>query len=509
MQQVLCPYYVWMAAWAAVTWGGTLAHAQYTDFGHVGDHLVFAYWSVEDDTNTNVAVHAHRGVRDSKGEETPAAVAQVAVRDRMGKIATEFKICLMPGDSWTATLTAGGLRVGDPGECDERIHQGGGTRTGQLVVTPKPGEVIALGAATSGWLDVWQTPAKALKDGPDEDTEPDHVTDKTEGHFVSGEATLVSPRSGFASTYNARAVRLCGDKVDLPATGDDPTSSRSGYLSWWISATYPDETPSDASDDRVDTGDGCWKIDQDGDGDYDTDRERHPLLYAVAGTRRSLLGRWTALSDENVWTYTKVVLTFPQTPLRYEGKNAEGAEVMGTDPLSLLVFDTKGELVLDSRAVLLGQNVNVCTFAPTEAMEDAPGMMPGLSCNGERVGPLQGTSGGFRFFNNTAVVIDDAGTVTNDGTEATDLSVKKATAADGSGMGGRPKGGQVPDANYRFGVVGLVFSYFRGTDGVEYDQVTQLGMEFTPAKDSDDAVYSQFTDPHGTAEDERTDNPFM
>ncbi len=498
--------YVWLAVWAAVAWSFAPAEAQYIESRGRGDHLLFAYWSVEDDTNTNVAVHRHRGVREQVSEEAPS-VAQVAVRDRMGKIATEFKICLMPGDSWTATLTAAGLRVGSPGACDEKIHQGGSTRTGQLVVTPKPGEVVTLGSATSGWLDVWKTPANTLKDGADADTEPDHVPN-SDLAVLGGVATLVSPGAGFASSYNAVALRGCGDWVH---TGS--SSGERGYRNWNLQVTYPDLTPDRSVGERVDTGDGCWNMDRNANGvvqekktgalaDWD---EVDPISEALTqvsttGGKRLLVGEWTALDDENVQTHTKVVITFPQTPLRYEGqKTAGGAKVMATDPVSILVFDVDGELALDSREVLLDQDVNVCTFLPQAlAMEETMGLNPGLSCNGRRVGTLQGaTSGLFRIFNNTAVTLDGE-LVTNDGTEATDLSVKKATAGANTGdPPTRPKGGQVPDGNYRFPMIGLVFSYFKGTDGREYDQIAPLsGGSFTVG-----------SDPAGTAEDARTDAP--
>ncbi len=512
MSQVLRPY-VLMAAWAAVAWSfappAADAQTPYHEPRGVGEHLLFAYWSVEDDTNTNVAVHVPRGVRSMASEEKPS-VAQLVVRDRMGKIATEFKICLMPGEAWTATLTAAGLRVGDPGECDERIHQGGGTRTGKLVVTPKQGEVVTLGTATSGWLDVWLTPAKALKDGPDEDTEPDHAN---ANFFLDGEATLVSPGAGFASSYDAVALRSCGDWVNI--LGDswfDSETGQKGYRAWSIAPTYPDRTPNDATDDRVDTGDGCWTMDKDGNGVVGEEKTGSSALWdeidpvsqglrvgppSYFAARNTLVGRWTALSDANVQTHTKVVLTFPQTPLRYEGKNAEGVKVMGTDPVSVLVFDTEGGVALDSREVELAQDVNVCTFLPAGS-EAAPGLLPGLSCNGKLVGALQGTSGGFRFFNHTAVTLDGAGTVTNAGTEASGFGIKQPTAGDGSNAA-RPAGGQVPDAKYRFPVVGLVFSYFRGTDGAAYDQVKPLKGDWRPVT----------ADPAGTDEGDRKDNPYL
>ncbi len=49
----------------------------------------------------------------------------------MGQVATKFKICLMPGDAWTAALMQTRLRVGDPGACGSRIHQGGAALGGE------------------------------------------------------------------------------------------------------------------------------------------------------------------------------------------------------------------------------------------------------------------------------------------------------------------------------------------------------------------------------------------
>ncbi len=121
--------------------------------------------------------------------------------------------------------------------------------------------MVTLGPATSGWLDVWLTPAKALKDGPDADTEPDHVIIPPPGTaYMGGVATLVSPGSGFASSYDAAAVRACGDWVNL----DDNTEEN--YYNSPTRATYSD-SDSDATNDRVDTGDGCWAMDKDGDGE--------------------------------------------------------------------------------------------------------------------------------------------------------------------------------------------------------------------------------------------------
>ncbi len=301
-----------------------------------------------------------------------------------------------------------------------------------------------------GWLDVWLTPAHALQDGPDADAEPDHVIpNPAAGVFLGGVAPLVSPGSGFASSYAAVTLRTCGEWTNTVDTAE------ANYLNSPLTATYRD-SDNDATNDRVDTGDGCWTIDMDGDGVVDekktgasaTWNEVDPISRALTDVvtvltgKRTLVGQWTALSDANVRAHTKVGLTLPQTPLRYEGqKTAGGAKVRGTDPVSILVFDADGGMALDSREVLLAQDVNVCTFLSAGMALEAAGRLPGLACHGRLVGALQGTSGIFRLFNNTAVTLNDAGIVTNDGTEARGLSVKRATAADGSGMGTRPAGG--------------------------------------------------------------------
>ena len=88
-----------------------------------------------------------------------------------------------------------------------------------------------------------------------------------------------------------------------------------------------------------------------------------------------------------------------------------------------------------------------------------------LSCNGTKVGDLAGTGGFFRLFNNT--VENDANTDgdhvdtgDSDGEEVDDLTTTNNT------------GGQDPAEG--LGAIGLVFSYFMGTDGTEYDQVTAI-----------------------------------
>ncbi len=64
------------------------------------------------------------------------------------------------------------------------------------------------------------------------------------------------------------------------------------------------------------------------------------------------------------------VLTLPMNHLTYTGTDADGEKVAGTDPLSLLVFDGQGKVVLEAREVLLAKNVNTCTFVPAALAQE-------------------------------------------------------------------------------------------------------------------------------------------
>ena len=128
--------------------------------GGSGEHLLFAYWSADNYMNTNVNIHSPLGVRVS-GETMN--VVRVVIRDDMGEAARDFKICLKPGDSWTATLSMGGLMVMDAGECGS-VQRLSPDRNNLPHPTPMMEEMASLGDATSGYLEAWLAPTEGLND---------------------------------------------------------------------------------------------------------------------------------------------------------------------------------------------------------------------------------------------------------------------------------------------------------------------------------------------------------
>lgn len=452
------------------------AHAQSVAMGGAGEHLLFAYWSTENYTDTWVAIRSPLGVRVS-GETMN--VVRVVIRNDMGEAARDFKICLKPGDSWTATLSMGNLMVGDAGECDANVQQIAPDRNNLPHPTPMVGQMASLGDATSGYLEAWLTPDGTLVDdsvpcvAPADATDPqvgecatasgagggdaDLIADDATPRYISGSATLVSPTAGFASSYTAVALMNCGD---ADATTPMPRMIQMGD----------------------DDGDGCWSVDIDGDGMDEADNNTAataggmneakggPIQMALMGQNMDILtGRWTAIDDDNIMSHTKLVLTLPVNHLAYEGQEPLPADpdeavrdVKGTDPVSILAFDETGAIALDSREVMLGMNVNMCMF-DMHMGDDMDMMMPMLSCNGMEVGELDGMAGEFRIFNGVKIGMGDdpatantmATVITVDGTEIDNL-----------------EDGQWPDGP--FAAIGLNFSYFMGTDGVQYDQATSI-----------------------------------
>ncbi len=486
------------------------ASAQMVSYGGTGEHLLFAYWSAENYMNTNVNIHSPVGVRVS-GETKN--VVRVVIRDGMGDAAADFKICLTPGDSWGATLSMGNLMVMDPGECDGEVEQVASDRTNQPLPTPMMGEMASLGGAMSGYLEAWLAPSGGLVDdavscvapatpatpvagecaaasgvgGGDADLAADNATPRN----ISGAAMLVSATSGFSSSYNAVALMGCGD----PETALADASAVNNTMIMM------------ANDD----GDGCWTVNRDAAAGESQGAEGDgaPIQMALMNQGTDLLtGRWTAIKDENIMSHTKVVLTFPVNHLNYEGENADGEDIEGTDPVTLLAFDDMGQIVLDNRAVMLDMNVNMCKFG-MDMMDDGMDMMDDdhdhmdddhdhmddgmdmmdddmmmamLSCNGMDVGELTAMSGEFRIFNNVmdaqgndpTTTADESDTfVISDGTEADedDLGIKNE-AAGSTTNAAMAAGGQVPDE--ALAAIGLNLTYFMGTDGMEYDQATPL-----------------------------------
>ena len=379
--------------------------------------------------NTNVNIHAPLGVRSDTSSEK-MNVVKVVVRDDMNEEATSFMICLTPGDSWTATLSMDGLMVGDSGNCDGDVYLGSETaRSGQDASPPMSGALVSLGEATSGYLEAWLAPRDALVED-DEDTAA--VNMHAAVMPISGTAMLVSPMAGFSSSYNATALMDCVDNDDIDS----------------------------------DDGDGCWNND---DSSTATDDNGGLISSALMSGNELLVGRWTAIDDMNVTSHTKLVLTFPVNHLNYDAKNDDGDDVTETDPVSVYAFNDAGEMTLQGEA-MLGKNTNMCMFD-----------MNMLSCNGMMVDELGGTmAGGFRIFNNTVSNVptsDDTNTEAddriptddNDGSELEDLGNGRDAKGNFDANADR---GQIPAEG--LGAIGLVCSYFMGTNGMNYDQITPI-----------------------------------
>ena len=515
MSQLLKKYALLAAcAVLALCFATRPAHAQSVAMGGSGEHLLFAYWAADMYTNTNVNIHSPLGVRVS-GETMN--VVRVMIRNDMGESVRDFKICLMPGDSWTATLSMGGLMVMNAGECDEDVYQTPPDRNNRPHPTPMMEEMASLGGATSGYLEAWLAPTSSLNDDTvacgfnnaagdgdvrgaascpnlatpnapgvgvgsvDTDTSQDHATPK----YISGSAMLVSPMSGFSSSYNAVALMGCGDPALALA---DATTVNEAMIGMTDAERVADD------------GDGCWTVDRNivAGETVGMEDDGAPIQMALMNRNIDILtGRWTAIDNDEIMSHTKLVLTLPVNNLNYEGKEADPAtdtstrDVSGTDPVSIFAFDDSGKIILENRELMLGMNVNMCKFSmdmdhdhgdEDMGMDEDMMMMPMLSCNGMDVGELDGMAGEFRIFNGAAALVgDDPHTtateaddrLTRDGTEPDDddlgIQVALNVATDDDDM---PAGGQVPGG--AIAAIGLNFSYFMGTDGMQYDQATPL-----------------------------------
>ena len=462
------------------------AHAQSVNDGGTGEHLLFTYWSTANYMNTNLSIHSPLGVRNT-GEAMN--VVRVKVRDTMGESLADFKICLMPGESWTAAMAGGMLTVVDGGRCDDKAKQDDPSRT----TTPTDTEALFSGmpislGADSGYFEAWLAPTAGLKDdtvacsveevdleadsnrdctegvGFDVDTSPDDATPT----LISGMAMLVSPMSGFSSSYNAVALTGCGRKAT--ASGDD---TRIGMTD--------------------DDGNACWHVEYtDADDTEPNDTAGAPIERALMAQSNDLLtGRWLAINDDNIMSHTKLVLTWPVNNLNYEADEAlpedpdeSTQDAEGTDALSIFAFNEMGDIALENRELMLDMNVNMCQFMPAGSMMDDGMMddgmmddgmmddgMPMLSCNGEMVGELDGMAGEFRIFNNVAV---DVRPRTQTGSPPAGIMSDNFLYDDGTEGDADDLGpiSQFPDAS--IAAIGLNFSYFMGTDGVEYDQATPV-----------------------------------
>ena len=433
--------------------------------GGAGEHLFFAYWSTANYMNTHVNIHSPLGTTDEF--EKPNAV-YVRIRDAEAdpddNIVASFMICLTGGDTWTATISEEGLMVRDPGGCDESLRQPATNPSNMNVNTPtKDGDPVDLGEADSGYLEAWLRPVNALQDDKwgtrDATFLPEHAIPRN----ISGTAMLVSPMSGFSSSYDAVALSGCqivdGNGMTIGADGsiDEDAAADTSFVD-------TDTTTTGLQANNM----GCWR-DPDSplpDGTTAAAADQRPMLVTEAlmdEDKEFLIGRWTAIMNDEVTSHTKVVLTFPSP--QFDRDN-------GTlDPLSVRVYDDTGKTVITSAGLELGMGVNMCMFGmmhmdDMDMHDDDMDMMDMLSCNGKNVGSFgKAESGGFRIYNNMP---SDMASDTNPETP------------------GDSAGAQTPMQS--LAAIGLIFSYFEGNDGMmQYDQATPVQWLSVNEMDSDDA----------------------
>ena len=435
------------------------AHAQMVVPGGIGEHLLFGYWSTANYTNTNVNIHSPLGVTGAIAPDKNVVYVRIrsAAFDR--NTIASFNICLNAGDSWTATLSEEGLMVMSAGGCDGDLRDLPMGDANVNIATPEEGEMVDLDTdADTGFIEAWLRPANALKDdtlGPDTDHNPEDGSARP----ISGTAMLVSPMSGFASSYDAVALNMCGNQIaeiddttDVLAAidGEEPKTIAMALALARDDAAADGTTVASGTVDG-DDGNGCWHVltgFTDADADADTlamdtplDAAGDPINMALGdagamggGDRDLLTGRWTAIDDDNVMSHTKLVLTFPWNLL-------VAGEATGTpDPVSIHIYDDMGTVANWASDLKLNMGVNTCMFGGMD-------MMDMFSCNDTEVSLEGAMSGEFRIFNNRVQA---------------------------DGVGELPElGNQSPDE--ALAAIGLIFSYFEGSDGKEYDQVTPVG----------------------------------
>ncbi len=451
-----------IVALLCMTWP---AQALKVTTGGMGKHLLFAQWNTMDYRDTYIAIHSPLGVKAHLMDQ-PMNMVTIMIRDgampgltkamyggaevKQAASLAELRICLTPGDTWTAVLTAGDddmstLMVGDAGECDGSVHisaadePGRGEDPSMAPMTPEMGMEYSIGGQM-GFVEAYSSARSYLdEDGNIAYTEDDAFNtegygerasdgsedDMTVSMSITGTAYLVSPMMGFASNYNGVAL-MCH---------------------------------------AVDDGDGSDGIKQCTNGD----EINTALTGGVADTsapgaiarnnneRKVLMGRW--VTEPMIGASTDVALTFPGTnKLNYQmkdrGEDAEGSlddtDVANVDPVTMLVFDEMGNIVAESREVMLGMAVNMCSFSTMmmgmdgdmmdgDMMDgddhdhdhDMDGdMMTAVMCNGEMVGdPFMATGGTFRIHNTAVVVIATDATGTDAGSRPGDISGNTANAA--------------------------------------------------------------------------------
>lgn len=336
----------------------------------MGEQLLFGYWTTERERDTYISIQSPLGVQDQADNQrrnvvrivvrsgddpgftdTTASTARNPsdpsdpwrfladnVRERPRALAT-FDVCLLPGDTWTATITANAagdgsmLRLGDPGQCDGEVQQPVVTRTGggRLRTPTRENPIIRLDGEMTGLVDAY--PIMTMTGSGD-------MATSSVSRQISGIGYLVSPTEGFAAVYPAVAMNgtNCGAAVDC----------------------------------------NTFVFTQ----NLRSENKNH------------LIGRW--VTDPIINASTDIVVTFPgMHVLNFQTVRDENALTM-SDPLSLYVFDEAGNSLFTDHDLMLTQSVNICRF---EMMENN---MTQVTCNDEEVATFGGAvAGSFRIVNST------------------------------------------------------------------------------------------------------------
>lgn len=418
-------------AWVTACVAGALllatrpAQAQRTASG-VGSHLVFGYWTTEDERDTLISIQSPLGVQDNPATQT-RNVVRIVVRsgDEPGFTNTlasagnnpgdpsdpwqylannrnlrprqlaMFDVCLLPGDTWTAGISANAagdgsvLTLGNPGGCDGEVQQPASSRGGasRLRTPTMENRTIRLDDETTGLIDAY--PIRTMTGSGD-------MATSSVSKNISGIGYLVSPMEGFAAVYPA---------LSLTNTSCDPTTSCNGFL---VTQRLRDEN------------------------------------------RNHLIGRW--ITEPFVGASTDIVVTFPGMHiLNYQTVRDENALTM-SDPVSMYIFDEAGDSLKTVHNIMLNQSVNICRFRMME------NNMTEVTCNddADTASTFGGaTSGSFRIVNS----VDKTYAGSNDmGTEPEANDAFTATA--------QTSGEPLP-------VTGFVLSFLEVSSG-KYDMLVPL-----------------------------------
>ena len=373
----------------------------------VGDLLIFGYWTT-DDRDSLVSI------TNAFGAQTERFVHVTIYEGVNSAELLNFTICLSPGDVWTAAISSDGANsiftVGNPGTCDESV-------TGSLTPPLASGDSQILNAnfgyIVANTMECTSTFNCPFFVAPNFAPAPPAGDNDGGDDTIMGTATLVSPTTGFSSSYNATSL-IGFDALDEGAdihNGDNVGRAH---------GTYPTVVPGGTSNTN-----GSARTDV-----------ANALANEGGVAKELLMGRWTAATSFN--SSTDVVLTFPTGD--YPG---------AADPVSIWIFDEEERRNFSPRAVILDYEVNLCRFQ--NADQTASGLTE-FYCNGvapaggpEIQSPVDFQGGWFRIINNNDLIVG-----IGDGTGVESNNIDR-----------------IPDT--AFPVIGLIFSFFEGINGI-FDQ---------------------------------------